>query len=419
MLNKIFKSNSVCSIKRQFNQKKELIMLKRVFIGILVVLMMVGVSFAREYEGIEMPETLEAGDTILVLNGVGERSVFMQQVYVVGLYLTGPEEDDTAVLEADEPMGIKLHVTNAFFASSKRVMDALYKGFRNNVPNGDITPIKDKVEKFNQCFSGEISEHDVFDITYLPDQGVTVSKNGEPQDTVPGYEFKKNVFGIWIGETPVQKDMKTAMLSGDVTDEALAMKDERLAQLEKEKEQKMAAAQAAKEKAAAEKKKAEEAAAAAKKEAAMKAEKELAAKEKAAKEKAAAAGTAATATAEKAARELISKNEFVSTDVNFALNSNNLSKAAKQELDDKAAWLKANPGVNVVLEGHSDARGPKDLNYRLAKQRAQSVKDYMVKAGIDASRIEVKSYGEEKPLVPGDNKAAWTKNRRVHFRIVK
>ena len=415
-------------------------MLKRVIIGVMVVLMMASVSMAREYSGVEMSETLRAGDEILVLNGIGERSVFMQKVYVVGLYLTGAEQDWQAVLDADEPMAIKLHVTNAFFASSERVMDALYKGFRNNMPKGDLSPIEDKVDKFNSCFSGEIEKHDVFDITYLPGEGVTVYKNGERQDTVPGADFKKNVFGIWIGETPVQKDMKTAMLAGEVTDEAQSMRIEKMAQLEKEKEKRMAQAEAAKAKAVAEKKKAEEAAAAAEKKAAAKAEK----MKKAAEETAAGAGAAAEeakaeavaekekareaaeaakektmAKAEKAASGVISKDEVMSEDIYFTLGGDKLTSEARQKLDKKAAWLKANPDAMVLLEGHSDARGPKDLNYRLAEDRANSVKNYLVEAGVDGNRLGVISYGEERPIASGDNKADWRKNRRVHLRIIE
>lgn len=408
-------------------------MLKKVMIGMVVVLMMASISMAREYKGIEFPETMVAGDEVLVLNGLGERSVFMQEVYVIGLYLMNSETDAQAVLDADEPMGLRLHVTNAFFASSERVMSALYKGFRNNMPKGDLTPIEDKVEKFNACFSDEISKHDEFDIQYIPNTGVQVLKNGELKDTIPGADFKKNVFGIWIGETPCQEDMKTAMLAGDVSEEALAMRSEKKAELE---EQLMAQAEKAKTEAAAGEEKVKEAAAAAEEEAAetvkeaeeaaAEAKEEVAAGVSEAKaeveaeaEKAAAEAAAATAAAGEAAEEVISKEKFVSTDVHFPLSSNNLSKAAKQKLDAKVAWLKANPDAEVILEGHSDARGPKDLNYRLAKQRAQSVKDYMAKAGIDASRMEVKSYGEERPIASGDNEAAWMKNRRVHVRLVE
>jgi len=209
-------------------------MLKKVIIAMMVVLMMASVSMAREYKGIDIPETMVAGNDVLVLNGIGERSVFMQQVYVIGLYLMEAQTDAQAVLDADEPMAVKMHVTNAMFASSKRVMDALYKGFRNNMPKGDLTPIEGKVEKFNACFSDEISKHDVFDIKYVPNKGTTVYKNGALKDTIAGADFKENVFGIWIGETPCQKDMKTAMLAGDVSEKAIAMRSEKKAELEEQ-----------------------------------------------------------------------------------------------------------------------------------------------------------------------------------------
>lgn len=93
-----------------------------------------------------------------------------------------------------------------------------------------------------------------------------------------------------------------------------------------------------------------------------------------------------------------------------ALNSN-----SKKTIASNAQWLKANPKVNMQIEGHCDNRGSIEYNLSLGERRAQAVKSYMVSTGIPAARLNVISYGKEKPLVSGDSESAFSKNRRANF----
>lgn len=115
---------------------------------------------------------------------------------------------------------------------------------------------------------------------------------------------------------------------------------------------------------------------------------------------------------EKAARE-----EFVNENVYFGFDDSSLTKKARKILAEKAEWLRENPNVEVVIEGHCDERGTKEYNMALGQRRAQSIKNFLVNAGIDESRLETISYGEERPVDPRSNEMAWAKNRRGHFRI--
>ncbi len=135
--------------------------------------------FPRQLSGVDMPEAMETEAGPLVLNGIGQRSVFAQSVYIAGLYLPEPEKNWREVVERDEPMAIRLHVTDAFFASSERMRDAFSKGFRNTMPDGDISPIRDKAEDFIDCFEGRLHTHDEFVIQYIPEKGTRVLKNGK------------------------------------------------------------------------------------------------------------------------------------------------------------------------------------------------------------------------------------------------
>ena len=80
-----------------------------------------------------------------------------------------------------------------------------------------------------------------------------------------------------------------------------------------------------------------------------------------------------------------------------------------------AAAVASNPGKTVVLEGHADARGSSEYNVALGEQRAKSVANMMKLQGVSESQIQVVSFGEEKPLVSGNDESAWSQNRRVEI----
>ncbi len=86
-------------------------------------------------------------------------------------------------------------------------------------------------------------------------------------------------------------------------------------------------------------------------------------------------------------------------------------------LDQAVEWLKAHPDVQVQIEGHCDERGTKEYNLNLGQRRADAVREYLVSKGIDPNRLYTISYGEERPIDPGHNEAAWAQNRRVQFLV--
>jgi outer membrane protein OmpA-like peptidoglycan-associated protein len=89
-------------------------------------------------------------------------------------------------------------------------------------------------------------------------------------------------------------------------------------------------------------------------------------------------------------------------------------------LDAIAATLKGYPQIELVeVQGHADERGPDDYNLRLTEDRSQAVKQYLIDKGIESERLRAKGYGETRPVDPQHNEAAWSKNRRVEFVIIK
>jgi peptidoglycan-associated lipoprotein len=87
-------------------------------------------------------------------------------------------------------------------------------------------------------------------------------------------------------------------------------------------------------------------------------------------------------------------------------------------LDQKVSILQANSGARLRISGHCDERGSDEYNLALGNRRATSAKQYLVSHGVDAGRIETTSLGEERPLDPGHDEGAWSKNRRDEFDVV-
>ena len=96
----------------------------------------------------------------------------------------------------------------------------------------------------------------------------------------------------------------------------------------------------------------------------------------------------------------------------FATNESILTTRSRDTLRKQANWLRKNPDITVVLEGHADERGTREYNLALGERRANAAKDYLMTYGISASRISVISYGKERPIDSGSNPLAWSKNRR-------
>jgi peptidoglycan-associated lipoprotein len=86
-------------------------------------------------------------------------------------------------------------------------------------------------------------------------------------------------------------------------------------------------------------------------------------------------------------------------------------------LDRKAAILAANPGVRIRVSGHADERGSDEYNLALGMRRAAAAKRYLENKGVEGARIEVISYGEERPLAAGSDEASWSNNRRDEFEV--
>jgi peptidoglycan-associated lipoprotein len=106
-------------------------------------------------------------------------------------------------------------------------------------------------------------------------------------------------------------------------------------------------------------------------------------------------------------------------DVLFDFDRYSIRGDARMILKENAAFLKEHDGAFITLEGHCDERGTDEYNIALGERRVNSVKNYLSKLGISNGRINIISYGEERPFCRESNEDCWQRNRRVHFKVGK
>jgi peptidoglycan-associated lipoprotein len=104
-------------------------------------------------------------------------------------------------------------------------------------------------------------------------------------------------------------------------------------------------------------------------------------------------------------------------DVLFDANRTEPGRHGTETMKNNARWLIENPGYLVLIEGHSDYKGTREGNVAAGERRAKAAMDYLIKAGVSASRIQIVSYGSDQPACPEKTEGCAAKSRRVHFLV--
>lgn len=178
--------------------------------GAVLTLLAAMPAAALEIGGVTLPDALTAGQRELVINGAGLRKKFFVKVYAGGLYLTEKSGDADAIIAADAPMAIRMRFIYDG-VSPEKLIDAWNEGF-TAATGGDTAPIQAGIDKFNGFFTEEAKAGDTYDIIYSPEQGVRLYRGDRLKGVIPGLEFKRALFGIWLGDEPADDGLKAGML---------------------------------------------------------------------------------------------------------------------------------------------------------------------------------------------------------------
>jgi peptidoglycan-associated lipoprotein len=118
---------------------------------------------------------------------------------------------------------------------------------------------------------------------------------------------------------------------------------------------------------------------------------------------------------EQRSQAMLQRQHLIDEDIYFDFDQSMIRPDAQEVLRKKAEFLRENPGISVVIEGHCDERGTAEYNLALGERRALAAKAFLMNMGISSARLSTISYGEERPVDPGSNEDAWARNRRAHF----
>jgi hypothetical protein len=173
-------------------------------------MMAVVAAAAVEIGGVTLPDTLVVGSEQLVLNGAGLRKKFFIKVYAAGLYLRERTNDAQAIIAGDAPMAVRMEFLYDG-VSPEKLIAAWNEGFAH-ATGGDLSSIEHQVRRFDALFTETAHKGDVYQLLYTPGEGVRVEVNGRTAGTIPGVDFKRALFAIWLGDKPADRSLKEGML---------------------------------------------------------------------------------------------------------------------------------------------------------------------------------------------------------------
>ena len=179
---------------------------------LIFVFLSIGLFSTPIYSANEIPKTIKYLDSLLTLNGQGTRVIFFMKVYDGSLYLGSKSSDAEEIVNNNAPMAIRIDVKSEMVtadAMKKALSDGLEKSTNNNTG-----PIKNEIKQLASSFDSAVSSGDFYEFIYIPENGTHVLKNNEFVELIPGFNFKKAFFGIFLSKDPIQKNLKKSMLGG-------------------------------------------------------------------------------------------------------------------------------------------------------------------------------------------------------------
>lgn len=167
---------------------------------------------ARQLDDVDLPDnvTLDGTSVPLQLNGMGYRTKFVFNIYVGGLYTETKADSRDAVQALKGPKRVLMHMTYDE-VSHEKMADAWREGFEENASDEQFKKLESRLSTFISYFP-DLKEGDVVLLDYIPATGTVVSFNGEAKAVIEGADFYSALLDVWLGEEPVDDDLKEAML---------------------------------------------------------------------------------------------------------------------------------------------------------------------------------------------------------------
>lgn len=186
-------------------------LIKRSFISALSLLLLFCLPLASQAAD-NFPAKQTLVNQAFVLNGKGIRTKLVFNLYTAGLYVAAPSKDANALMAANQPLALRMEITSGMI-NSETMEEAVRDGFKKSA-GANQAALQPRIEQLIAVFKQPIKEGDIYDFVYRP-QNLSIIKNGKPSGTIQGADFKQAFFGIWLGASPVQANLKSALLGAN------------------------------------------------------------------------------------------------------------------------------------------------------------------------------------------------------------
>lgn len=182
--------------------------MKRISIGCAALALAAAVG-AAALAGVTMPDTVAVSGKTLRLNGLGLRTKVFFKIYVAGLYLENPTRDAAQAIAADEGKRVAMHFLYKN-VTKKQLVEAWDEGFAQNAgPVG--ADVKAGIATLDS-WMGDVAAGQEIVFTYEPGTGTTVEFAGQKKGVIPGADFMRALWKVWLGPHPPTSDLKRGML---------------------------------------------------------------------------------------------------------------------------------------------------------------------------------------------------------------
>ena len=182
----------------------------RSIVTVLALSAMTGVACAAEVGGVKLDDKVSVAGRELVLNGAGVRTRAVFKVYVGSLYVPAKATTTAAVLAA-VPRRVQLNLLRNL--SADQLVDALVDGLKDNTSDAEFATLKPQVDQMVAVMKsfGDVKEGQVVTIDFA-DGATKLALNGQSKGEVAGEAFNQALMRVWIGDKPVQGELKRGML---------------------------------------------------------------------------------------------------------------------------------------------------------------------------------------------------------------
>lgn len=185
---------------------------RRTTIALTLAALLLGAApaLAKTVQGVTFPDTATVGGQSVTLNGMGVRVAYIfVKVYVGGLYLATPTHDGTAAVQTDEPKRVLLQFLRD--VTHEEMVKAMREGFAHTA----AASMQPQVDQFSGFFTQPLVTGSQASFDYVPGTGTTVVIGGQTKGTIPGADFMRALWGIWLGDKPADANLKAGMLGTD------------------------------------------------------------------------------------------------------------------------------------------------------------------------------------------------------------